>query len=275
MSDTHVFDQALGLSPAGAPGHYTGTAAPAYWNMVGPFGGITAATALRAVLLHPELLGEPIALTVNYAGPIQAGAFHVQATPARTNRSTQHWSITLTQANAQGVQEVMLTATAVTAARRSTWGTDDIPMPTVPRPTDLPPGKPMSGVEWINRYDMRFLDGAFPTQWEGQGDHSLTRLWLRDTPPRALDFCALAAMSDVFYPRVYLRRAQRVPAGTVSMTVYFHADSAQLAACGSGFVLGQAQAQAFRNGFFDQQAQLWAESGQLLTTTQQIVYYKE
>ena len=38
---------------------------------------------------------------------------------------------------------------------------------------------------------------------------------------------------------------------------------------------GQARAQAFRNGFFDQTAQLWNESGTLLATSTQMVYYKE
>jgi hypothetical protein len=57
--------------------------------------------------------------------------------------------------------------------------------------------------------------------------------------------------------------------------VYFHADSAQLAAQGSAHVLGQADAQALRNGFFDQTAQIWDTQGQLLATSHQIVYYKE
>ena len=93
--------------------------------------------------------------------------------------------------------------------------------------------------------------------------------------PRPLDFASLAALCDVFFPRVWLRRARIVPAGTVSFTVYFHADSAQLAAQGSAHVLGQADAQALRNGFFDQTAQIWDTQGQLLATSHQIVYYKE
>jgi acyl-CoA thioesterase len=59
------------------------------------------------------------------------------------------------------------------------------------------------------------------------------------------------------------------------MTIYFHAGQAQLRAAGTGYLLGQAQAQAFRNGYFDQTAQLWEESGELLATTHQVVYYKE
>ena len=85
----------------------------------------------------------------------------------------------------------------------------------------------------------------------------------------------LAALADVFFPRIWLRRATYVPAGTVSMTVYFHAGAAQLAEVGHGWVLGQARAQAFRNGFFDQTALLWSEAGHLLCSSHQVVYYKE
>jgi acyl-CoA thioesterase len=74
---------------------------------------------------------------------------------------------------------------------------------------------------------------------------------------------------------VFVRRATRVPTGTVSMTVYFHATTAQLAETGSGFLLGQARAQAYRDGYFDQTAQLWNEAGTLMATSHQIVYYKE
>ena len=45
-------------------------------------------------------------------------------------------------------------------------------------------------------------------------------------------------------------------------------------ATGTGFVLAQARAQAFRNGFFDQTAQLWNEAGEMLVTSHQIVYFK-
>ena len=59
------------------------------------------------------------------------------------------------------------------------------------------------------------------------------------------------------------------------MPVSFHASPAELAATGEGYLLGQARAQSFFNGYFDQSAELWNEAGHLLATTHQIVYYKE
>jgi len=270
----HPLDKALALTSLAA-GQYQGHTSPDYWNMVGPFGGVTAATALRAVLQHPDVLGEPLSLTVNYAAAQTAGAFAVQAVPVRTNRSTQHWTITFFQADAQGTPQVTTTATAVTAMRRDTWSLGDMPMPAVPQPAALPRVTPPMGVEWLSRYEMRPVTGELPERWDGQGDSSLSQLWMRDEPARQLDFCALAALADVFFPRVWLRRAVRVPAGTVSITVYFHASGAELAATGTGYLLGQARGQEFRNGFFDQTVQLWNEAGAMLATSHQIVYFKE
>lgn len=259
-----------------AAGQYEGQTHTGYWNMVGPFGGITAATLLQAILQHPDRLGDPLSLTVNYAGALTAGAFTVQATPVRTNRSTQHWTLSILQADAEGAPVVTTTATAVTAVRRETWSVGDVPMPQVPPPAEQKAiVAPSGAVEWLNRYEMRPIAGFIPRTWDGSGDHSLTQLWMRDTPPRPLDFVALTALADVFFPRVWLRRARQVPAGTVSITVYFHATAEQLQATGTGFLLGQARGQEFRNGFFDQTVQLWNEAGTMLATSHQIVYYKE
>lgn len=265
----------LTASSSSALGQYEGQTHPGYWNMVGPFGGVTAATLLQAILQHPDRLGDPLSLTVNYAGALTAGAFTVQATPVRTNRSTQHWTLSILQAGDDGAQVVTTTATAVTAVRRETWSVGDVPMPEVPVPSAHPAIPPGFGVEWLSRYEMRPITGAIPREWDGSGDHSLTQLWMRDAPLRPLDFLALAALADVFFPRVWLRRAHHVPAGTVSITVYFHATAAQLQATGTGYLLGQARGQEFRNGFFDQTVQLWNEAGTMLATSHQIVYYKE
>ena len=62
-------------------------------NMVGPFGGITAAVLLRAIESHPDRLGEPVALTVNFAAPIVDGEFEISRRAPRTNRTNQHWIV--------------------------------------------------------------------------------------------------------------------------------------------------------------------------------------
>ena len=155
MSAPHPFDAAIALAPTGTDA-FSGATHPAYWNMVGPFGGLTAAVALNAVLQHPQLLGEPVSLTVNFAGPVTQGPFTARARPARTNRSTQHWWVDLVQTGADGSEQVSTTATVVTAARRPTWGASDVPMPAVPAPDAVPRSDRSGGpVAWIARYEVR------------------------------------------------------------------------------------------------------------------------
>lgn len=270
MSDAHPFDAGIALQWCGddlAHGHTH----PGFRNFIGPFGGLTAAQAINAVLTHPQRLGDPVSFTVNFAAALEDGPFEVIARAARTNRSTQHWIVTMQQGG-----EVVATATAITAVRRDTWGTVEAQMPGVPRAADVPLPTARPRVEWVNRYEMRFIDGAVPGEWHG-GDagHSVTRLWVRDNPPRPLDFASLTAMSDIFFPRIWLRRAAYVPLGTVTMTVYFHAGEAQLRETGGGYLLGQTRGQGFGAGYFDHTAQLWNEAGTLLVTTSQVYYFKD
>jgi hypothetical protein len=276
----HPFDAALQLQPQ-ADGTYLGATSPAWANMVGPFGGITAATVVHAIVGHAQCLGSPVALTLNYVSAIAEGSFRLLLRIARTNRSTQHWVFEIQQTAADGSVECVLTGTAMTAQRRETWSANDLPMPAVPGPDGLPEAHPPNMVQWFSRYEMRPVAGGLPQVWDGSESDlpahqaSLSQLWVRDRAGRALDFAALAATADIFFPRVWRRRATWTPAGTVSMTVYFHADSAQLAQAGADFVLAQAHGQVFRNGFFDQSGCLWNAAGVPLATTHQLVYFKE
>lgn len=265
---THPFDDAVALTSTGG-GAFAGRTTAAYANMVGPFGGITAATALRAVLVHPDRLGDPLALTVNFAGPIADGPFVVTARPTRTNRSTQHWSIEMTQ---DGV--VTTTATAVFGVRRATWTSTEVSRPAAVDPADVEATALPEFIAWGRNYEMRFVDGGLAAVESGGAYRSTSTLWVRDHPPRPLDFPALAALCDVFYPRVFLRQGRFVPAGTVSLTVYFHANADDVAAQAQDAVLGTARAQHFGNGYFDQTAEVWGRDGALLATSHQLVYFK-
>ncbi|MGV9736423.1 acyl-CoA thioesterase [Rhodococcus aetherivorans] len=265
----HPFDAAVALEPA-EDGHARGRTNPEYTNMVGPFGGVTAAALLRAVQQHPDRLGDPISLTVNYAGPVADGEFDITVRAVRTNRTNQHWLLELTQ---DGV--VTTTATAVFGTRRDTWSDTELDMPAVPSADAVPTRTFPDFIAWARNYEMRFVEGAVPQQDAGEHPDSTTTLWVRDTPARPLDFPALTALCDVFYPRVFLRRGRYMPAGTVSLTVYFHADAGQLEAQGDDFVLGTARTHRFSQGYFDQAAQLWGRDGTLLATTHQLVYFKD
>ena len=62
----HPFDKAIELDTVD---EYVrrGRTHPEWANMVGPFGGITAAAVVRAIETHPERIGAPLALTIKFA----------------------------------------------------------------------------------------------------------------------------------------------------------------------------------------------------------------
>ena len=262
----HPFDDALALTPLG-DGRWRGATSDAYWNMVGPFGGIVAALLLKAPLDDPRRQGEPVALTVNFCAPVAKGAFELIAVPVRTGGSTQHWTVALEQ---DGV--VAATATAMFGARPDTFAARVRPAPPAPDPATLSVFDAFP-VGWTQRYDLRFVDGAPGEGTEPGPSRSL--LWIGQRPPRPLDFPALAAICDIFFGRIIHVRRRMVPFGTVSMTAYFHATADDLASVGEAFILGDADARIFDRGFHDQSAELWSADGRLLATSHQLVYYRD
>ncbi|TVP90537.1 MAG: thioesterase family protein [Pseudomonadaceae bacterium] len=261
----HALDQAIRLQMT-AENCFSGHCDETYLNMVGPFGGMTAATLLNAALQHPESLGDPVSLTVNFAGPVALGDFEVEATPLRTNRSTQHWLLLLRQNG-----EVMTSATAFFANRRETWSEQVLDRPQAPAVSELPRMQRHERA-WFKHYDMRYISGGFKPGGEETND---SLLWVRDEPPRPLDYAALTAIGDIFAPRIFSRRQAFTPAGTVSMTHYFHASQDDLQRAGSDFLLGQATASRYHHNYADQSAHLWATDGTLLLSSTQVAYFKE
>ncbi len=268
----HPFDEAIGLE-ALPDGAFAGHASPAYWNMVGPYGGITTAQLLQALLLRPERHGDPVSLTVNFAGPVAEGRLQIRTQLMRSNRSTQHWTATMVQTQDSGSdsESVVAVAMAVFGTRRPVWSHTEARPPSIAPHDALPRLSHPQAPAFTRRYDLRFERSPF----EHPPADSSSTCWIADHPPRPLDYPALASACDVFFPRIFLRRGKLVPVGTVSLNVYFHADAAALAEQGATPMLGAAQCQIYEGGYFDQHGELWGRSQRLLATTHQIVWYRE
>jgi len=65
MGAQHLFDEAV--APERSGDAFRGRTHADWRNFIGPFGGLIAAQAMNAVLMHPALLGDPVSLTVNFA----------------------------------------------------------------------------------------------------------------------------------------------------------------------------------------------------------------
>ena len=267
----HPFDAATRVERIGS--RCRGRTSDAYWAFIGPFGGITAATLLRAVLEDEERAGDPLALTVNFCAAVSRGTFDLELTRSRANRSTQHWSIILNQAEGG----IAATATAVLAVRREGFSHQPAQRPLTAAFETLAPLATLSNAAWIRQYEFRFAEGALHIGPEPRAvpGSPVSQFWIRDVPGRPLDFLSLAAMSDAFFARIFHVRGALVPFGTVSLTTYFHVDADELARQGTGPILAVADASVFHKSFSDQKGELWSQTGQLLATCYQIGYFRD
>ena len=210
----HPLDAATALSgPADAPVR-TGRTSDGYWTFIGPFGGVSAATALRAVLERPDRDGDPIAITVNFCAPIARGEFQVHTRRARANRSSQHWLVEFRQG---GSDEAVLTASIVTAVRRDSWSHQPAPAPALPPFESLAAVDNTRSLPWVAQYGFRFAEGAPAMTAETPDPPNSPRsvLWLHDDVPRTLDAVSLLALSDAFFGRIFRVIGRIPPFGTV------------------------------------------------------------
>jgi acyl-CoA thioesterase len=265
----HLFDEATRVTAGDS--RWQGRTSPDYWAFVGPFGGATAATILRALIEHPQRLGDPLALTVNYCAPIAEGPFDLDVRLVKANRSSQHWCVELSQGGA----EVATLATAVFAERRPSWSHQPAEMPQV-RPFEEIRPCPEVAASWVKQYDFRFIEGFpdFRSNTKQAPQSAFSKLWIADRVPRGIDHLSLMSMSDAFFARIFHARRELVPIGTVSLTTYFHVDTDDLAREDITRVLAAADAKIFHKSYGDQTGELWSPSGRLLATTTQIVYFK-
>jgi acyl-CoA thioesterase len=269
----HPLDEATLLRGDAADPVRRGRTHDAYWTFIGPFGGASAATALRAVLEHPQREGDPLAATVNFCAPIERGEFAVQVRRARANRSSQHWQVEFRQGERD---EAVLTASVVTAARRGGWQHQPARAPALPPPQAMAAFDGAGAPAWVAQYGFRFAQGVFaPSEAIPDPPRSARSLvWLQDREPRGLDFVSLLAMSDAFFGRIFQVIGRIPPFGTVSMTTYFHAAADELAAHGDAPLAAVADSRVFHRGFCDQTAELYGADGQLLATSVQIAYFR-
>ena len=267
----HLFDDATRV--AAGDSRWSGHTSNGYWAFVGPFGGVTAATMLRAIIEHPQREGDPLAITVNFCAPIAQGPFDLDVRLIKANRSTQHWSVEL----AQNGGDVATFATAVFAVRRPSWSHQPAQFPEAP-PFETVRAYPTRSLKmsWVRQYDFRFVAGEPQL---GGVPHAapasaFSKLWIGDTLPRKIDALSLLSMSDAFFGRIFHVRNEFVPFGTVSLTTYFHAAADELAAGDITHILATADASIFHRSYGDQTGQLWSPTGRLLATTTQMAYFK-
>lgn len=267
----HPLDAATQLEPLGDSQYLAATSKP-YANMAGPFGGVTSATMLNAVLTDEQFQGDPVSLTVNFCAAIKDGEYTVKTRLIRGGKHTQHWSIEVVQ---DGV--ICSTATLVCGMRRADFSHQTTRAPTVPDWKDCELTTQNKFLGWLNCYDFRYVEGhpEFSGDEEGKLHPSRSVMWVNDAPTRPLDYLSLTAISDSFILRLLHLRKSFVPMGTVSLTTHFMASREEIAKQDTTPLLGVSDAMRFHGNFHDQHMQFFGKDGKLLVSGSQLVWFRQ
>jgi len=231
------------LPPATAGGRAIPTTTTAF---VGPFGGVTAATMLRAIIEHPQRTGDPLALTVNFCAPIAPWGRSISTSRLiKANRS-----------NAALVGRAHPGGTDVGHLRPGVRGAPSV---MVAQPATFRKGRIRSGAPYPkSSLKMSWVAANMISAFVEANELAARRMPRRqaplqivdcDTAPRKIDVLSLMSMSDAFSGRIFhVRNAIRC-VRTVSLTTYFHTDAEDLAAEDITHVLAIADAKIFHKSY--------------------------
>jgi acyl-CoA thioesterase len=256
------FDADTALEPTG-DGAWEGAVADGWWTPRGPLGGYVMALVLRGLeqaVADPER--RPRSVTMHFLRAPAAGPVAVTARVERQGRS-------LSTVSGRMEQDGKLIGLAIGAYSKPWPGPllVDAAMPEVAPPDGRRPPReefPRSNPPpFTGRLTMQHRFGEPP--FSG-ADRAEVGGWLGLREERPLDALAVAVLADAWFPAPWPRLTALAPAPTIDLTLHFRvalpvADS---------LLLGRFRTRLVRDGFFEEDGELWAPDGTLVAQSRQL-----
>lgn len=255
-------DSDLQLTPAG-DGEWTAAVGEEWWTPRGPLGGYVMAFGLRAMELAVGDPGRsPRSATMHFLRAPQAGELTVKAALEREGRSLSTASCRLEQGG-------KLIGLGLGAYSRAWEGPvlDQAPIPDAEPPDETMPEAVRPNAPepppFLGRMDMqhRFGDAPFTSS-----EHAVTGGWLGLREDRPIDAATIAILADAWFPAPWPRLAQLAPAPTIDLTIHFRAPLP----LDGRLLLGRFDSELVRDGFFDENGELWSPDGALVAQSRQL-----
>jgi acyl-CoA thioesterase len=264
VSPATRFDRDTGVRALGE-GRFAGRIDPGWFVVRGPNGGYVAALLLQGLVAAVgDASRSPRSLTLHYTAPPSEGPVEIHATVERRGRS-------LTTATARMLQQDRLLALALGAfsgPRDATAFLEASP------PECLPPERCPAMEHRIPmhaRYEQRPALGAPPFSGAGSAD---TGGWIRLVEgDRPLDAPLLAAYADAWPPAIFSRLAAATlgaGAPTIDLTVHFREIPRDPPLRGDDWVLVRFRSRCAREGFAEEDGEIWSRDGRLLAQSRQL-----
>jgi acyl-CoA thioesterase len=263
----HVFDRDTAVTRV-ADAEFGASLDRGWWIVVGPNGGYLAAILLRAL---QETAGDPEraprSLTVHYVSPAAEGPVRIFTRVERAGRSLSTVSARLEQGD-----RLIALALAAFAKPRPSPRFHDAQMPEAPPPESLAALElpPETVVPLRERLETR---PVFGERMRASSTHALAGGWLRPRDPRLADAPFLALLCDAWPPAVAQHRALAQAAfrgmPTVDLTIHFRAP-VPADARPDDYYLGVFRSRTLRDGFAEEDGEIWTRRGVLLAQSRQL-----
>jgi acyl-CoA thioesterase len=253
------FDGDTALRATG-DGAYEGDVTDGWWTPRGPLGGYVMAMVLRGMTLAVNDESRQVrSLTMHFLRPPQLGPIAVKPSVERAGRS-------LSTVSARLEQDGRLLALAL-AAFSSPWESpllNEAPMPGVDPPDESRPVVPEeAGPPFTQRLTMQGRFGEPPFT---QAEHAEVGGWLGLAEERGLDALSVALLADAWWPAPWPRLSELRPAPTIELTVLFRSPLP----LSESLLLGRFTTRLVRDGFFEEDGELWAPDGTLVAQSRQL-----
>ena len=236
------------------------------WQVVrGPHGGYLSAIILKALLeVQPDRERHIRSFTTHFLAAPKTAPMQVRAGIERTGKS-------MTYASARALQGDKVVALAL-AAFSTPWpgfSFDDYPAPELPGPeAGFPVPEKGDGIpRFLGNFDMRWLIGEQP--FSGAAEAKVGG-WYRLREPVVADAPVVAALLDAWPPAVFPRASELVVAPTIDLTMHFRSPLPVEGAEVDDFYLGRFTSRLARDGFFEEDGELWAKDGRLIAQSRQL-----
>lgn len=260
LTAEYAFDEDTRVTRV-SDGGYTATLTDR-WHALGgtPNGGYLLAVCLQA--LRGELpFPDPLVVSATYLRRPAPGPVQLASEIIRIGRRVGTGEVRLTQADKEIVRATA-TFTDLTAAEGPTQ-IDNAP-PDLPDPEDaIDPMADASlpDVTIVDRFDFRY--GTVPGWWRGQPEQDLTaEFWLRFRDGRPADPFTLPLMVDAAAPAVL--DLPTFGSATIELTVHVRGRPAP------GWVACRATTRHLRDGFHEEDFEIWDRDGQLVAQSRQL-----
>ncbi len=234
-----------------------------WWVGRGPNGGYVAAILMNAL---GAVQGErpPRSLSIHYMRPPAAGPAEIAVGVERHGRTASFLSARLEQ---QG--KVSVTALATFSDPREGPSYEAYSMPEV-RPVDQLPRlirEEKNLPAFFDNYEVVPALGSPPFL---SADQPLTGGWIRSRVPRTLDAPLAAAILDAWIPTAFIVLDRPHPAPTLDLTIHFRSSLPPPDGEPDDWYLSVFRSGLARDGFFDEDGELWSADGRLLAQSRQL-----